>query len=156
MNSKLSLLPKGLRSVSIPFLSLLLTLTTYTSVAQSKKVKVHVTFTNQYCGGARPTEEIEEEVNTPRNLHDVHLVLKGKKHCKAATDSLGNFSLPLKPGKYKFYLSYHKNDAHEANYDPTCKKMKDMSFGELTVEKGKFDYAVNLRFPCNPCELPKP
>ncbi len=138
-----------------PFLSLLLILIAYTAAAQ-KKVKVHVTFTNQYCGGARPTPEIEKEVNTPHNLHDVHLIIKGKKHCKAATDSLGNFSLPLKPGKYKFYLSYHKNDAHEANYDPTCKKMKDMSFGELTVEKGKMEYETNLHFPCNPCELPKP
>jgi len=134
---------------------LLLILTPYTFFAQ-KKVKVHVTYTNSYCGGARPTPEIEEELRTPRNLHDVHLVLKGKKHCKAATDSSGSFALPLKPGKYKVYLSYHKNDAHDTTYDPSCKKMKEMSFGELVVEKGKSDYEINLHFPCNPCERAKP
>lgn len=121
-----------------------------------KKVKVHVTFTNSYCGGARPSPEIENSLQTPRSLHNVHLILTGKTHCKAATDSLGNFALPLKPGKYKFYMSFHKNDAHEANYNPACKQMKEMSFGELQIEKGKDSYEVNLHFPCDPCLPPRP
>jgi hypothetical protein len=138
-------------------LYLLLTFTPYTFLAQGKgKIKVHVTFTNSYCGGARPTPEIEQATRTPRNLHDVHLIMKGKKHAKIVTDSLGNFFLPLKPGKYKFYMSYHKNDAHETNYEPTCKKMMALHFGELTVVKGTFDYELNLHFPCDPCGLPRP
>lgn len=142
----------------LPLLStvtLLLTLTPYTTQAQ-KKVLVHVTYTNSYCGGARPTPEIEEELRTPRKLHDVHLILKGKKHCKIATKAAGEFSLPLKPGKYQFYLSYHKNDAHEVNYDPACTQMKKMSFGELVIEKDKHEYEVNLHFPCSPCDKAKP
>lgn len=134
---------------------LLLLLTPYTFLAQ-KKIKVHVTYTNSYCGGARPTPEIEEELRTPQKLHDVHLILKGKKNCKTATDANGDFLLPLKPGKYKFFLSYRKNDAHEVSYDPNCPQMKSMSFGEITIEKGKAEYEVNLHFPCSPCERPKP
>ena len=133
----------------------LLILAPYTFLAQ-KKVRVHLTYTNSYCGGARPTPEIEEDIKTKRNLHDVHLVLKGKKHCKAFTDSTGAFTLPLKPGKYKIYKSYHKNEAHYTNYNPGCQKMREMSFGEVIIEKGKTDYEVNLHFPCDPCALPKP
>jgi len=135
--------------------SFLLILAPYTFLAQNK-VKVHVTYTNSYCGGARPTPEIELAAKTPRNLHDVHLVIKGKKHFKIVTDSTGSFKLPLKPGKYKVFMSYHKNDAHETNYDPSCKKMMQMPFGELEVIKGVLAYETNLHFPCSPCEQAKP
>ena len=136
-------------------LYLLLILTPYTFFAQTK-IKVHVTYTNNYCGGARPTPEMEELARTPKNFHDVHIILNGKIHCKAKTDSDGYFSLPLKPGTYKIYLTKIKNEAHFTTYDPSCKKMLKMSYGELILEKGKTEVEVNLHFPCNPCELPKP
>lgn len=135
---------------------LILILSPYTFRAQSGKVKVHVTYTNSYCGGARPTPEIEQKLQVPQNFHDVHIVLNGKMHCKAKTDSLGYFSLPLKPGKYKIYLTKFKNEAHFTTYDPACKQMLQMSYGEFTVDKGVFDYEVNLHFPCNPCEPARP
>lgn len=138
------------------FSYLLLTFTPYFLYSQAGKVKVHVTYTNSYCGGARPTPEIEQKTKTPRTLHDVHLILTGKKHCKTATDSAGYFSLPLKPGKYKVQLSYHKNDAHETNYNPSCKKMLNMSFGELIITQGVYEYELNLHFPCDPCSPPRP
>ncbi|HXB41658.1 MAG TPA: hypothetical protein VNZ49_14050 [Bacteroidia bacterium] len=120
------------------------------------KVKVHVTYTGNYCGGARPTPEMEEIAKTPKNFHDVHIILNGKIHCKAKTDSLGYFTLPLKPGKYKIYLTKFKNEAHYTDYDPSCPQMLKASYGDLIIEKGNTEYEINLHFGCNPCGPPKP
>ncbi|MGZ3942477.1 MAG: hypothetical protein ACXVOH_10515, partial [Bacteroidia bacterium] len=131
-----------------------LILSSYTCFAQ--KVTVHLTYTNSYCGGARPSPEMEAKQNIPKNFHDVHIILNGKKHCKAKTDSLGYFSLPLKPGTYKIYLTKLKNEAHYTTYDPSCPQMLKASYGELVVEKGKKTAEANLHIPCNPCEPPRP
>ena len=138
-------------------LLLILLLSPLFVLSQAKsKVKVHVTYTNSYCGGAKPTPEIEQKYQTPRNFHDVHIVLDGKVHCKTKTDSAGYFSLPLKPGKYTIHLTKLKNEAHYTNYNPSCKQMLKASYGELIITKGVYDYELNLHFPCNPCEPPRP
>lgn len=124
-------------------------------LAQTKS-RVHVTYTNSYCGGARPTPEIEQEAITPRDFHDVHMVFEGRTRVKVKTDSAGNFTASLKPGKYKVRLTKLKNEAHYTNYDPACSKMLKAVYGELIVTKGVYDYLLNLHFPCNPCQLPKP
>src|ERR1035437_9812010 len=122
------------------------------SLLAQQKVKIHVTFTNQYCGGARPNPEIETKYNTPKDFHDVHVILNGKMHCKVKTDSLGYFSASLKSGKYQIYLTKLKNEAHFTNYNPACKQMLQVRYGELFIEKGKTEYEINLHFPCNTCE----
>ncbi len=132
-----------------------LILTPYTASSQTK-VKVHVTYTNSYCNGARPTPEMEEEFKKQKNFHDVHIILKGKIHCKTKTDSLGYFTLPLKAGKYKIYLTQHKNEAHFTTYNPSCDQMLKAKYGDLIIEKGNNEYEINLHFPCNPCEPAKP
>lgn len=137
------------------FFTYVLLLCTTTFFGQSK-VKVHVTYTHSYCGGAQPSPEMEAIARTPKDFHDVHIILNGKMHCKAKTDSLGYFSLPLKPGKYKIYLTKHKNEAHYTSYDPSCLQMLKASYGDLIIEKGVQNAEVNLHFGCNPCEPPKP
>jgi len=127
-------------------------LTASFSIFAQQKVKIHITFTNQYCGGARPTPEIEAGYNTPKDFHDVHVILKGKMHFKIKTDSLGHFSAALKSGKYQIYLTKLKNEAHFTNYNPACKQMLQASYGELLIEKDITEYEINLHFPCNPCE----
>ncbi len=139
---------------SLFLLSLYTILFTQYSFAQTK-VKVHVTFTNSYCGGARPTPEMEEAIRKEKDFHDVHIILKGKMHCKVKTDSLGRFGATLKSGKYQIHLTKFKNEAHFTNYNPGCVKMLKASYGDLLIEKGKTEYKINLHFPCNPCEPPK-
>lgn len=147
---------KFLRFTPLFFLVCALMLLSVVKTSAQTKIKVHLTYTNNYCGGARPTPEIEAKTKIPQNFHDVHIILKGKMHCKAKTDSLGYFSLPLKPGIYKIHLTKLKNEAHFTTYDPSCEKMLNASYGELIVEKGKTEFEVNLHFPCNPCEPPRP
>lgn len=133
-----------------------------------QKVKIHITFTNSYCGGARPTPEIEAASNTPKNLSSFNLILAPKKSFKAnadsvviaiktdskkiKTDSTGAFSISLKPGKYALYLTKKKNENISTNYFPGCAKMLVTEYAEILIEKGKTNYQLNLHFPCNPCE----
>src|SRR5207253_2092130 len=110
------------------------------------------TFTNNYCGGARPTPEIEKALNTPKDLSEFYILLENKKQLKVKTDSTGNFKATLKTGAYKIYLTNRVNPALFANYTPTCEKMLHTPYGKLLIEKGKSSYDINLHFPCNPCE----
>jgi hypothetical protein len=125
------------------------------SLLAQQKVKLHVTFTNNYCGGARPTPEIETKYNTPKDLS--HFVLyigheKKKGGTKAVTDSLGNCNSALKPGDYYIQVLEIRDKNLFTNFTPSCKKMRTMKYAQLHIEEGKKEYEVNLHFPCNPCQ----
>ena len=80
--------------------------------AQKSKAKMYiisgkVTETNQYCGGARPSQEMLDELTAPKPLADKVLLIKsGKINTnsrsvqKTKTDPYGNFTLILKAGTY--------------------------------------------------------
>jgi hypothetical protein len=69
-------------------------------------VKVYITSTESYCGGARPSDEILQDVQTPKPYaFKTFYIRKGAqnskgKAIKVVTDSAGCFSIKLKPGKY--------------------------------------------------------
>ena len=115
-------------------------------------VKVFVSYTNSYCGGARPTNEIIDKYNTPAKLTNFKIKLVGKKNMVLITDSLGCFTHKLKPGKYAVFLTEENNKNIFTNYDPFCVKMLKTSYGDLLIEKGKNTYQINLHFPCNLCQ----
>jgi hypothetical protein len=137
-------------------------------------VKVHVSYINSYCGGIRPSLEVEKNLKTPRDMKDFHVLLapiikfkvKGDTNevylpakrgiKKVKTDSVGNILLSLKPGKYIIYLTNEVNKKLPVNYNPGCKKMLYAQYGELLIEKGKREYQAEIHFPCNPCEPPRP
>jgi len=118
-----------------------------------QKIKVLVSYTNSYCGGARPTNEILEKYKTPHKLADFKIKLVGKKTFKVKTDTTGYFTCKLNPGNYFIFLTEEKNKTIPANYNPDCHKMLLASYGELHIEKGKLNYEVILSFPCDPCQL---
>lgn len=121
------------------------------AVFSQLNVQVFVSYTNSYCGGARPTEQILTKYNTPAKLANFKIKLAGKKSYLLTTDSAGFFTHKIKPGKYSVYLTEEKNQNLFINYDPSCPKMLKTAFAELIIEKAKKQYSVNLYFPCNPC-----
>jgi hypothetical protein len=133
------------------FLFIVFTCIQFTLFCQ-QKVKVRVTYTNSYCGGARPTNEILKRYNTPQALSEYKIKLKNKKTVIVKTDSSGYFMHKLNVGKYLVFLTEEKSKTLFLNYNADCIKMIKVSYGELIVEKGKSVYEINLHFPCNPCE----
>lgn len=73
------------------------------SCHSQKKINLIVNYQQPYCGGARPTPEMEAEAQKPKPLANTSLVLidaKGKAKT-VKTDKNGMLSLKLKPGNYE-------------------------------------------------------
>jgi hypothetical protein len=134
-----------------PFLILLFIFLQAAAFSQ-QQVKVFVDYTNSYCGGARPTNEIMAKYNTPIKLTNFKIKVVGKKTSVVVTDTEGCFTHKLKPGNYTIFLTEEKNTSLFTNYDPTCIKMLKTPYAELIIEKGKNEYNLHLNFPCNPCQ----
>src|ERR1700757_682276 len=124
---------------------------TFAMFAQ-QQVKVFVSYTNSYCNGARPSNEILTKYNTPAKLTNFKIKLVGKKTSLVATDTAGFFTHKLHAGKYQVFLTEENNKNLFTNYDPTCVKMLKTAYAELLIEKGKNKYNINLHFPCNLCQ----
>lgn len=129
---------------------LILTFISLSTLCQNK-VKVHLTFTNNYCGGARPTPQILEKYNTPHDLSNTKIKLTGKKCYIVTTDSVGNIFRKIKPGHYKISIAGITNPKLLMNYNPACSQMKSLAFVEINIVKTENNYEVNLHFPCDPC-----
>ena len=75
-------------------------------------VAIQATYTSPYCGGARPTEEIMEESRTHKPLAGQAFHVKPgetnsmsiKTCAQADTDTTGNLTIELAPGKYMLLL----------------------------------------------------
>jgi len=78
------------------------------SCAQKKKVTLTITYYKPYCGGARPTPEMEKDAQTPKaySKNTVIFVSQNGKVDSAKTSAEGSISLKLKPGTYKFYEAW--------------------------------------------------
>lgn len=121
--------------------------------AQKQTVAFQIKQTHPYCGGARPTPEIEAAAREPQPYAGQKLFIisdKGKKD-SLVTDAEGNFKTDLKPGVYKVYepWKFHKrtpNGEPLSSYNKECLKKEwakeDM---KITVPaKGKPEIADHL------------
>lgn len=73
-----------------------------------KKVKLNFSYTKPYCGGAKPTPEMEAEsqiIHPYANRTIVFVSAKGKVD-SIKTDEKGNISVKLYKGSYKFFESW--------------------------------------------------
>lgn len=97
--------------------------------AQKKQVTVNITYTQPYCGGARPSKEIEEESRKARPYakKKIMIVPEKGKACSAKTSATGELKLKLKPGTYKLFEDwrYYKrspNGGALSDFDTECLK----------------------------------
>jgi hypothetical protein len=96
-----------------------------------------VTQTSSYCGGARPTDELLEELATPRMYSGKKFhVIKGDTNVVThqliltfVTDENGNFSFELEPGTYSLLTDeqatepdYKKYSTKDVGLDESCFK----------------------------------
>jgi hypothetical protein len=76
--------------------------------AQKKRFDITVTYTQPYCGGARPTEEMTREAEKARPYAKRSLIFVSEKSKvdSAKTDENGFLTLKLKKGTYLFYETW--------------------------------------------------
>jgi hypothetical protein len=115
------------------------------SCVQKKKITQQLFYTADYCGGARPTPEIEAEAATPKKYagRSVIFVSDAGRVDSARTDSAGEFRIKLRAGTYRLYESwryylYTPDDMPIESFDREClKKEWEKPIAVLLVEKQK-------------------
>jgi len=113
----------------------------------------------RYCGGARPTPEIEESFRQEYALVNQNIRFTNASDpadfVNTKTNANGNFSVGLRPGTYNFFLLSTPGSKVPPN--PECQKYYDRSYGQIVVPAGG---ATNMHllfsFPCDPCSPPRP
>jgi exonuclease III len=129
-------------------------------IKPSISISGKVVFTNGYCGGARPSKEMEEEFKKEFPLKSSTILLKNKesgKHIKINTGDDGNFSAELESGVYDYFMTEKYSKTMGASFRSSCDKWLKRCFGQLKVVSGKTKgYKLNFGFGCNPCEPPRP
>lgn len=139
--------------------------------AQKTRVQIEVSHLHPYCGGARPTEEIEKEASTPKPFAGkTFIILSEKKKIDSVrTDDKGLLTIKLKKGSYRIYEAWRYNletpgHADIMQFDRTCLLAEwEKVYATLIVEKKKFRHQVlnpivdfcEGQYPClNSVEVP--
>ena len=101
--------------------------TAFTSNAQVRVIRDTLFYIQPYCGGARPTPEIEAESRKPKPYANRTMIIISDKQKvdSVKTDQYGAFKLKLKKGKYKMYEAwkYYKSTPTGdplSSYDKVC------------------------------------
>jgi hypothetical protein len=145
-------------------LFLVLTIVFFDSCAQKKALSFHVDFVQPYCGGARPTPQMEADAQKARPFSGKTIIIvsdKGKVD-SVRTDAKGNFKKKLDAGTYKFYESwkYYKatpNGDPVSNFDKDClekewaKAFREVTKGKSTVtekSEGPIVIPCPWKVPC--------
>lgn len=132
-------IPMTMKYLSIIILSSMLAM----SCSSQKKISLTVNYLQPYCGGARPTPEMEAEAQTPKPLANTSLVLidaKGKAKT-VKTDKNGKLTLKLKPGNYELkelwrYKKTTPNGSDINQFETSCLEEEWKSvLQKLTVSK---------------------
>jgi hypothetical protein len=88
-------------------------------LAQKKNLTLKLTYREPYCGGARPTKEIqaEAEKDRPYSKERIIMVSETGKVDSLKTEKSGILKLKLKPGNYKLYepWRYYKTTTQGLN-----------------------------------------
>lgn len=151
---------------------LLLVLLPLFVAAQKITVKIEIKHHKAYCGGMRPSEEMEAELSKLKPLANTKfIIVRNKKIVKTlTTDSEGVLSCRLKKGDYKIYEAWRYNLETPNNLDPSSFDKNclitewEKVYGNLHVEKRNTaffeNYAIYLpcdwQLPCLTTEIPIP
>ncbi len=129
-------------------------------------VKGHITQTFSYCGGARPPEELLQELGTPKPMRNKTIYIKtgtanksSKPICKKViTDENGDFSVELKIGKTYCFLEEWKGkplkfpkDTTTIKWDHACiiERYKTADFILKVQANNNHVVAINFHQNCD-------
>ena len=122
----------------------------HVSSAQTFPVSFTVTSLKPYCGGARPTPEMEQMAQTPQPYakKKIFLVNAEGKCKKLKTNAEGVISRSLKAGDYKLYETWRRckktpDGTSKKRFDLTCLAEEwTKEFASLTVSASSSDFKI--------------
>ncbi len=117
-------------------------------------VQLKVLYTSNYCGGARPSEEMIAEKATPKLL--TSSTLKFKNHFSGTeyfltTDASGIVSTKMEEGKYDVFLTKDISSGLSTGFDPKCSLWLNQVLCQVKIKPDSRTPDVTIHFICNPC-----
>jgi len=117
--------------VTKTFSLLLFLFCTFFCFSQKKKISLTITQLEPYCGGARPTKEMQQQTQIPKPYVNKTMIVVSEsgKVDSSKTNALGVLKLKLKPGKYKLLEGWHyykriPTGFSEKDFDMNCLKQE--------------------------------
>jgi hypothetical protein len=136
------------------------------SSCAQKKLSTKVTYIQPYCGGARPTPEIEAEGQKQRPYSNRTIIIVSGlgKIDSALTDKNGVLKKVLRSGNYKLFEAWRfykstPNGGPISHYDQTCLSAEwNKAFRKISITKNKIteEQTDQITFNCEwflPCIL---
>lgn len=129
-------------------------------------VKIRVTQTSGYCGGAAPSQEMIQELNTPKAYaYQTFYLRPGSKNSlnfksliKVKTDSTGTIRTRLKPGTYVLLFTsmvnkpdtskFKNNNSYEFMGTECLNAWWSKGWQVITIQSKNNDLSFNIHFPC--------
>jgi hypothetical protein len=113
----------------------------------------------KYCGGVKPTPEIENQFNIqyPLAMYKIRLISDSNPSdvIDISTNASGFFSAEFGAGTYSYYLL--PTVGSKVPSDSDCPNYYNRSYGKMTIPDGGLSGALLLFvFPCDPCNPPRP
>lgn len=123
--------------------------------ANSAWVSGQAFYRNSYCGGARPTAEVEAKYRTeyPLKSQNIRFVNDANASLvvEVKTDASGNFAAALSYGSWTYYLRPTAGSSIPPN--PNCEKYFTEAYGQIEVGAGTTTgHHLLYSFRCNPCD----
>jgi hypothetical protein len=118
-----------------------------------------VIFSNSYCGGIKPPQNILDEFKKTYPFPNSTFILKGEDGVKhtITTDNRGCFTAQLPAGNYGYYMTDKFSKTAGSNFNASCEKWLAKSFGTIEITSSQVKgYEIHYCFGCNPCDQPKP
>lgn len=122
----------------------------------TNKYELIIKYNGSYCGGAKPSEQMLEEIESMRPLSNTTLKVfpigKKKPVYKVKTDKNGIAKISLPDGEWEYTLT--KDIGKEIMYiNKKCSKAINQVYGTFTTGMSGLDEInVNFHFKCDPCD----
>lgn len=127
-----------------------------------KKMAVYygtIQYTESYCGGARPPEELLKQYATPKPFASGTLRFKHTEtgtEYTVITDEHGHYEAELPAGNYVIHPALRQTDqgGYSPDYDPNCARWRELELHRFDNVKESEEKLVDftVHFPCDPCE----
>ena len=131
------------------------------STNQDSMVDITITSTSNYCGGAKPPEDLIARLKEPKKYSGKEIIFStteqlGDGHKMLKTDDNGMISLSLEEGTYYLFLPEKLSAKLTTGGDADrCAQWKKTANGSFVVTKGMNAVDVNVHQTCNPCGAPR-
>ena len=111
------------------------------------------TYTDSWCNGSYPSDEIQVELATPRRLYHTPLLLKNEQGdiFHLITDKKGRVKILVTMGNYTVHFNPDA-DYKKSPVNISCDLYFEPTWGEIKINADQTEVKLNIHLPCDLCD----